>query len=348
MYCTHCGGPIGRSAASCPACGRPVGAVPGGDPPQGSSAGTRWRPPGEPKAEPPSGLKGKLLWMLGGDRPREPIKPPEPEPIPDEPSSLRPGFAPPDTNVTEKLTRELTPVNRTVAGFGLDMAKLKTPARPRLLQVFDATGQWLDWGVIPPHGMTVGRGKTSDQVPALASLAARHFRLSFDESSHLTAEDLGTLNGLYRKVVGPTPLVDGVRFRAGNFVLAYRTAEAAAPVKVQSSGDGEAFGARDLMALAYVDLIRPDGSAGVRVPVLRPEGLILGRDPKEADLALPDAAVSTRHAQIRRHEATDGFLIEDLGSRNGTYLSLGGKTPVAEGDILLAGQVLFRIVQAGA
>ncbi|HEY5835252.1 FHA domain-containing protein, partial [Streptomyces sp.] len=43
----------------------------------------------------------------------------------------------------------------------------------------------------------------------------------------------------------------------------------------------------------------------------------LGRDPR-ADVVLDDARVSWRHATVRRGER--GWVIEDLGSTNGTYV----------------------------
>jgi len=45
---------------------------------------------------------------------------------------------------------------------------------------------------------------------------------------------------------------------------------------------------------------------------------VLGRHP-ECDLVLEAPAVSRQHAQIRRHEGR--YFLEDLGSRNGTYLN---------------------------
>jgi diguanylate cyclase (GGDEF)-like protein len=51
--------------------------------------------------------------------------------------------------------------------------------------------------------------------------------------------------------------------------------------------------------------------------VLENERTVIGRDP-EAGIAIPDDHLSRRHACIER--AGDGFVIEDLGSTNGTFV----------------------------
>ncbi|HET6583449.1 MAG TPA: response regulator, partial [Nannocystaceae bacterium] len=82
-----------------------------------------------------------------------------------------------------------------------------------------------------------------------------------------------------------------------------------------------------------VVLVGPD--AGRRYPVA--EELLIGRD-AEVGLAVHDDGVSRRHSRILRSEAGD-FTIEDLGSRNGTYLN--GKritaSPLRPGDKIAIG-----------
>ena len=59
---------------------------------------------------------------------------------------------------------------------------------------------------------------------------------------------------------------------------------------------------------------------------------VLGRHP-ECDIVFEIAAISRQHAQILRDG--NSFFIEDLGSRNGTYVNgqaIDGKEPLREGD----------------
>jgi S1-C subfamily serine protease len=71
-----------------------------------------------------------------------------------------------------------------------------------------------------------------------------------------------------------------------------------------------------------------DGSlAGFDVPVVT--GIVLGRDPAQAQLVFPetDTAVSRRHCDIRFDDAAGLFEVRDLGSRNGTFVVSGAATP---------------------
>ena len=128
--------------------------------------------------------------------------------------------------------------------------------------------------------------------------------------------------------------------------LEFRKAEPLPPAEPLISPDGEAFWSRDLDAFAYLQFLRVDGNPGLRFPITKPEVTILGRESrpgKPVDIALPnDEWASGQHAQIRRDEGR--FLLEDLGSRNGTFVQLLGQSEILPGDILLVGRVLLRAV----
>ena len=78
---------------------------------------------------------------------------------------------------------------------------------------------------------------------------------------------------------------------------------------------------------------------GLNIPLSSSEPLIIGR--RRGDLLLDDAMCSSTHAQIIPRE--DGWLLQDLGSTNGTYIRLKDQTAVSSGDLLLLGQQLFRV-----
>jgi hypothetical protein len=66
-----------------------------------------------------------------------------------------------------------------------------------------------------------------------------------------------------------------------------------------------------------------------------------GRHP-DSDIFLDDVTVSRRHAQFTRTD--DGFVVEDVGSLNGTYLNRERieKAPVGNGDEVQVGK--FRLM----
>ena len=70
---------------------------------------------------------------------------------------------------------------------------------------------------------------------------------------------------------------------------------------------------------------------------------VLGRDPAAA-IPIDHASVSRRHAQVSLRG--DGATLEDLGSRNGTYLNgrlLEGSAPLTDGDVIRLGPVTIVV-----
>jgi FHA domain-containing protein/uncharacterized protein DUF4388 len=83
-----------------------------------------------------------------------------------------------------------------------------------------------------------------------------------------------------------------------------------------------------------------DGGDGKTHPLLDDE-LPIGRDSANA-IVLSDASVSSRHARVLR--TPDGFVIEDLQSRNGTFVNgerVIGQRLLADNDVVRFGRVLL-------
>ncbi|MEO9151910.1 MAG: FHA domain-containing protein [Lapillicoccus sp.] len=82
--------------------------------------------------------------------------------------------------------------------------------------------------------------------------------------------------------------------------------------------------------------------AGTSLPLGR-GGVLIGRSP-ECTLVLDDEFSSGRHARI--FPGSDGWLVEDLGSRNGTFLGgqkLTGTAPVSIGSVLRIGRTTLEL-----
>jgi len=85
------------------------------------------------------------------------------------------------------------------------------------------------------------------------------------------------------------------------------------------------------------------GSLAGTTLTLMDAGVLLGRNP-ECTLVLDDDFASGRHARIFRRDG--GWVVEDLGSTNGTYMGstrLTQPTPVEVGSALRIGKTIFEL-----
>src|SRR5688572_32009585 len=87
-------------------------------------------------------------------------------------------------------------------------------------------------------------------------------------------------------------------------------------------------------------LILSKGTASFQeFELTRPE-IIIGRDSK-VDVVIPSPVVSQRHARLMQEG--EGYVLEDLGSSNGTYLNgqrLVGRHPLKSGDQIRLGSAI--------
>lgn len=82
--------------------------------------------------------------------------------------------------------------------------------------------------------------------------------------------------------------------------------------------------------------------AGTRIPLVA-SGILIGRNP-ECTLVVEDDYASGRHARISLTH--DGWIVEDLGSTNGTYLGdqrLTGPQPLVVGSRVRIGRTVLDI-----
>ena len=82
-----------------------------------------------------------------------------------------------------------------------------------------------------------------------------------------------------------------------------------------------------------------------RIPTLAlpPRAATIGRS-IECDCVVSEASVSRRHAELRR--VGEGWLVRDLGSRNGTRLNgvrVTAETEARPGDVLAVGPIHYRL-----
>ena len=67
-----------------------------------------------------------------------------------------------------------------------------------------------------------------------------------------------------------------------------------------------------------------------------------------SDVIIADQSMSRQHARISARD--NGWIVEDLGARNGTFVNgvrIDGPTPVAAGDVLKMGASMIRLTEPG-
>ena len=97
-----------------------------------------------------------------------------------------------------------------------------------------------------------------------------------------------------------------------------------------------------------VGSLTPDGAPDNVYPLLD-SAYTLGRAPTNS-IAISDGSVSSQHAQILR--TPEGFILEDLQSRNGTFVNgeqVTEKRLLADGDLIRLGKVImtFNLAREG-
>jgi pSer/pThr/pTyr-binding forkhead associated (FHA) protein len=188
---------------------------------------------------------------------------------------------------------------------------------------------------LPIGTATVGRD-TGAIFAGDSYLSPRHATF-VPRGGKLFVRDEGSLNGVYKKLRRdePAALQPGEIFRIGQELIRFESLTPSPP-----TADGvERLGSPCKGYVGRIALIIGRDVSGNAFPV--PEaGLHLGRE--RGDVLFPeDGYVSGLHCRL----APQGSQISltDLGSSNGTFIRLHGETEVADDDVLLMGQQLFRV-----
>ncbi len=169
-------------------------------------------------------------------------------------------------------------------------------------------------------------------------ISPKHVRITCHGNT-ATIEDCGSLNGTFRKLNNESiTLNDGDTFRIGEELLCYAHGKSTQPILAPRTGDDtKLLGGPESVGWGYISSILGPYSEG-DVYRLYSSTVTLGRT--SADILFPrDGFVSSRHASLR--ESSEGAILTDLNSSNGTFIKL--KKPITVTDticILIGNQLL--------
>jgi ABC-type multidrug transport system ATPase subunit/pSer/pThr/pTyr-binding forkhead associated (FHA) protein len=179
------------------------------------------------------------------------------------------------------------------------------------------------------HSVTIGRSPSSDVVLDYPMISSRHAVIESRDGQYYI-QDTKSLNGtsinrIENRVVQPTLLRSNDEVFLGSFKV-----PASRLLTKFSTGAGTAI-----------------GEASFQKVQLRGDSMVIGRDPN-CDQPLDAPMISWRHARISR--TTEGIFVEDLGSRNGTFVDghrITSNTRVQPGQQIGLGSFRFQLLEGG-
>lgn len=185
---------------------------------------------------------------------------------------------------------------------------------------------------------TVGRSHPSSIFSEDPFLSPRHATFYFVKGQ-LFARDEGSLNGIFVRIKAEVELFHGDMFRIGQQLLRFEEMAQVRPV-LPGAGDGTTVMGSPVRGawgrLASVVAINTPAAVWV---LRRPEEH-MGRE--RGELTFPDDGfVSGTHCKVTTRDGR--FFLRDLDSTNGTYLRVKAEGILAQNDLILLGQQLFKI-----
>jgi hypothetical protein len=227
------------------------------------------------------------------------------------------------TNFTEEST--------TTQYFGA----MQVPGKAKLILI---RGEGLD-GISYHLNSTehvAGRQQGAILFPDDAWLSPRHANF-FYRDNKLFVRDQDSINGVYWRITGPTPISAGTMFMCGEQVFKVEPADSIAE---GPEADGTYFYASPTKAWAFkvVQILR-GGMSGMTVHDNGGQ-LVIGRE--DCNMNFPtDSYLDPKHAKVTSERGQ--MTLTDLGSMNGTFLRIQNEKDLVHGDYVFVGKQLLRV-----
>jgi class 3 adenylate cyclase len=221
----------------------------------------------------------------------------------------------------------------------------RSPEKPRAgrsfrLQVVDGKG-----AIQAEHplvdSLTIGRSQGDVTFPADLHMAPLNARVFVDDGQ-LFVQDLSQgAESIFIRVAGGYTLQNEDVVLMGNQVLKFR--EISGAMSVAAERGATLNEVANVLQEAVADLVQvnPKGGTCVRCPLSLSE-VYLGRT--KGTYTFPaDKLMSRSHARVLQR--AEDFILEDLDSRNGTFVKVRGTVPLAVNGMVLLGNQLLRAVR---
>ena len=188
----------------------------------------------------------------------------------------------------------------------------------------------------------VGRGEADIKFDDVF-LSPMHARFELRDGE-LWVRDLGSRNGTWTFIEGPTKLADCDVLLVGSQLLRFRRLGYPGPHPPEADSTRRMGSLVPSADVAVLEQLRADGSVRDAFHLSPARTVLLGRE--SGDWVFPyDQTMSGRHAEIRSQDAE--FFVHDAGSRNGVALGVRGERGLKKGQRILIGDQVLRVESLG-
>jgi ABC-type multidrug transport system ATPase subunit/pSer/pThr/pTyr-binding forkhead associated (FHA) protein len=180
-------------------------------------------------------------------------------------------------------------------------------------------------------------------------VSRKHAEIIVSDENYLILRDLSSTSGTFvnGRIIKEKRLGHGDSITFGMPNDSYRlTVEYIVPEQIQATPES-----------SWIRVKTPDVPQGMAIKgsretsdvaelLMQKSEITIGRS-KDADIILPQLTITRQHAAIRKTEQ-GGYMIRDLGSKNGTFVNgkrITEETPLSEHDDILIGAYKFRLRQ---
>lgn len=194
-------------------------------------------------------------------------------------------------------------------------------------------------------GMVAGRQQGDIRLADDPLVAPQHARFT-QLGDAVYVEDLGSPQGVFVRLRQPHPLKDGDIILLGHQKLRFSASSGGGAPAAASAKGTRVLGAGQSSAVASPQLVRlgPDNQEGDHF-LLKGRETSLGRS--QGTYTFPeDHYMSGSHARIAFED--DQFVLEDRGSTNGTFVRIRKRLLLRDGDTVLIGAQLLRVLTEGS
>ena len=211
-------------------------------------------------------------------------------------------------------------------------------AGPTLALLGD-TGEIVQHYTLDRGEAVIGRGEADITFENDLFMSPLHARLEVREAK-LWIRDLGSRNGSWIFIDGPTKLTDGDLILIGSQLLRFRRLGYPGPHPPEADSTRPMGSTVPTVDIAVIEQLRADGSCRDVYHLSPGRTISIGRE--SGDWIFPyDATMSGRHAEIRSEDSE--FFVHDANSRNGVAMAVRGERALQRGQRVLIGDQILRV-----